>query len=65
MDFVVKVQAPTRYATTLKKHLGNQKLQHMKSHDHHVMVQQIMPVGIQNLLQLGPRKKLMRLGTMF
>jgi hypothetical protein len=38
VDFVAKVQAPTWYATTFKKHVGNQRFQHMKSHDHHVMV---------------------------
>jgi len=37
----------------------------MKSHDHHVMVQQIMPVSIWNLLQPRPRKTLICLGTMF
>ncbi len=65
MDFVVEVQTPIRYATTFKKHVGNQRLQDMKSHDHHVMVQQIILVGIQNLLQPRPHKTLIYLGTMF
>jgi hypothetical protein len=36
----------------------------MKNHDHHVMVQQIMPIDIQNLLQLGLHKTLICLGIM-
>jgi hypothetical protein len=56
VDFVAKLQTPTWCAATFKKHVGNQRFQHMKSHDHHVMVQQIMPVDIWNLLQLGPCK---------
>ncbi len=65
MNFVAEVQAPIGYATTFKKHVGNRRLQHMNSHDHHVMVQQIMLVGIHNLLQLGPRKTPIRSGVMF
>jgi hypothetical protein len=37
----------------------------MNSHDHHVMVQQILPVGIHDLLQLGPHKTFFRLDIMF
>jgi hypothetical protein len=37
----------------------------MKSHDHVVMVQQIMPMDIWNLLQLWPCKTLTCLGIVF
>ncbi len=65
VDFVVEVQTPTWCVTAFKKHVGNQRVQHMKIHDHQVMVQQIMSMGICNLLQLGPCKTLICLGTMF
>ncbi len=65
MDFVVEVYAPTWCVAIFKRHVGNWRLQHMKSHDHHVMVQQIMSIGIWNLLQLGPCKTLIRLGIVF
>jgi hypothetical protein len=29
------------YSTTFKKHVAKQKLSAMKSHDHHIMIQQI------------------------
>jgi hypothetical protein len=31
----------------------------MKSHDHHVKLQTILPIGIRDLLYFGPRKALM------
>jgi hypothetical protein len=65
VNFVAQVQAPIGYATIFKKHVGNWRLQHMNSHDHHVMVQQIMLVGIHNLLQLGPCKTLIHSGVVF
>ncbi len=65
VDFVGEVQTPTGYASAFKKHVGNQRLQHIKSHDHHVMVQQVMPTCIRNLLQLGPCKTLICLGIVF
>jgi len=37
----------------------------MKSNDHHIMVHYIMPMGIQNLLQLGPCKTFMCFGLVF
>jgi hypothetical protein len=37
----------------------------MKSHDHHIMLQSILPTGIQDLLHLGPRKTLMHMGKTF
>ncbi len=58
VDFVAEMQAPTTYVIVFKKHVGNWRLQHMKSHDHHVMVQQIMPTSIHTLLQPRLRKHL-------
>jgi hypothetical protein len=33
----------------------------MKSHDHHVMVQQVLPVNVQNLLQASSRTTIIQL----
>jgi hypothetical protein len=54
---------PIRYA--FKKHIGPNRLFNMKSHDHHVMLQNILPTGIQNLLHHGPRKIIIYLGKIF
>jgi hypothetical protein len=37
----------------------------MKSHDHHVMLQHILLVGVQNLLCPNPRRTIICLGTTF
>lgn len=54
---------PIRYA--FKKHIGPNRLFNMKSHDHHVMLQSVLPTSIWSLLHLGPRKKIIRLGKIF
>jgi len=37
----------------------------MKNHDHHVMVQQILLVSVQNLLQASPRTTIIQFGKSF
>lgn len=49
-NFVAQVHAPIGHVVAFKKHIGLRRLMNMKSHDHHVMVQQIMSASIQNLL---------------
>jgi hypothetical protein len=51
----IGIHAPTRYSIAFKKHVGPKRLFAMKSHDHHVMVQQILPLVVHNLLQPNPR----------
>ena len=37
----------------------------MKSHDHHVLIQDILPASIRHMLQPGPREAITRLGILF
>lgn len=39
-----------------KKHIARQRLYAMKSHDHHVMIQQILPACVRNLFLLSVRQ---------
>jgi hypothetical protein len=55
LDFVTSIHAPIGYLATFNKHVDPKRLFSMKSHDHHVMVQQILPLAMHNLLQLGPK----------
>jgi hypothetical protein len=55
LEFVSSIRALTRYDVACKKHVGPKRLYPTKSHDHHVMVQQILPVSMWNLLQASPR----------
>jgi hypothetical protein len=62
---VTWIYAPTWYSIAFKKHVNLKRLFAMKSHDHHVMVQQILPLVVCNLLQLGPKVTIIWLGSAF
>jgi hypothetical protein len=65
MEFVSSIQAFTRYVVAFRKHVGPKRLYAMKSHDHHVMVQQILLVNVWHLLQASPRMAIIRLEKSF
>ena len=62
---VSTTKVPTGYSSTLVKHIGEKKLAGLKSHDHHVLVQQILPAACRNLLGRGVRETIIRLGNLF
>ena len=51
----------TRYSGTLRKHVGKGKLNALKSHDHHVLLQQIMLATVRHTLQPGPREAIIKI----
>ena len=65
MDIISGTKVPSGYSSTLIKHLGEKKLAGMKSHDHHVLLQQILPSAVRHLLQKGPRNAIIRVGNCF
>jgi hypothetical protein len=58
LDFFCEVCALTTYVVAFKKMVDPNGLYNMKSHDHHVMLQHILPCDIHNLLHLGCKKGL-------
>jgi hypothetical protein len=54
--FVTSIHAPIGQSIAFKKHVNPKRLFAMKTHDHHGMVQQILPLVVPNLLQLGLRE---------
>ncbi len=40
LEVVASIKAPVGYVATFKKHVAKRKLFAMKSHDHHIMIQQ-------------------------
>lgn len=50
LELVASIKASTRYVAAFKKHVARCKLLAMKSHDHHVMIQQILLMCVWNLL---------------
>ena len=65
MNLVSQTRVPTGYSSTLIKHIGEKKLSGMKSHDHHVLLQQILPSALRNSLKKGPRNAIIRVGNCF
>jgi hypothetical protein len=49
LELVSSIRAPTGYAAVFKKHVARRRLNAMKSHDHHVMIQQILPACVRNI----------------
>ena len=62
---VSATSTPTGFSSTLQKHAGKDRLAGMKSHDHHVLLQQIMPAALRDSLQSGPRNAVIRMGLLF
>lgn len=62
---VSSTNTPSGFSSTLQKHAGKDRLGGMKSHDHHVLLQQIMPAALRGSLQAGPRSAVMRMGILF
>ena len=65
MHTLANVIAPTGYAACFAKHVGPRRLTGLKSHDFHVILQQILPVVVRNLMVVGPRTAIIRLGRCF
>ena len=62
---IATTSTPTGFASSLQKHADKDRLAGLKSHDHHVLLQQIMPAAIRGSLQVGPRNAVIRMGTLF
>lgn len=65
MGLISQTRTPTGYASSFNKHLGEDKLGGLKSHDHHVLLQDLLPSSIRRSLHPGPREAIIRLGNLF
>lgn len=59
------IKVPTGYSSNMTKHVSEKNLQGLKSHDHHVILQDILPASIRGLLHPGVRDAVVRLGNCF
>jgi Domain of unknown function (DUF4218) len=62
---LASLRVPSGYAGAFKKHVNNKKLGSMKTHDYHVMMQQIIPLCLRGLMQKPIRSVIMRLSDVF
>lgn len=65
LNLVSHKKLPSEYSSTLIKHLGEKKLSGLKSHDHHVLLQQILPAAIRHSLKKGPGDAIIKVGNCF
>jgi hypothetical protein len=50
---------------SMAKHVGDNKLGSMKSHDYHMLMQQVLPFCLQGLMVAEPQMAIMRLSHIF
>lgn len=65
VQLVSSTKTPSGYCATLQRHVGACKLGGMKSHDHHVLLQDILPASIWHSLGRGPREVIIQMGALF
>jgi hypothetical protein len=65
LELVSSIKTPTGYVAMFKKHVARRRLTTMKRHDHHVMIQQILPTCVRNILLLGVCQAIIRLSKFF
>jgi hypothetical protein len=59
------LRCPTRYVSNLYNRIADGKMRGLKSHDYHVMLQQLLPVCLQNLGDVEVMASIVRLSKLF
>ena len=62
---VGSIKVPSMYSSSMLRHLTDRKLHGLKSHDHHIIIQDILPASIRGLLHPGACDAVIRLGHCF
>ena len=66
VEIIRNLKTPTNYVSALRKMIHNDgTLRGLKSHDYHVMMQQVLPLCLRNLMAKGPHMAIMKLSRMF
>lgn len=59
------LKTPSGYSSDLSKCLHKKNFGGLKSHDYHILMQQIMPLALRDLMEPGPRMAIMRMCRVF
>jgi hypothetical protein len=59
------MKLPTNYGASLAKHVAYNKLNSMKSHDYHMLMQQVLPLCLWGFMEMEPWMAIMRLNHVF
>jgi hypothetical protein len=62
---IESLKTPIRYSSAFGKHIRKRNFGILKSHDYHVLMQQLMPLALRGLLKPGPRMAVMRMRKVF
>jgi hypothetical protein len=62
---IENLKTPSGHSSNLGKHIRSKKFSGLKSHDYHVFMQQLLPLDLRGLLQLGPRMAVMRMSKVY
>ena len=62
---IESLKTPTGYSLDLGKHLQKKNFGALKLHDCHVLMQQIMPLALRELMQPSPRMAIIRMSKVF
>jgi hypothetical protein len=58
------IKLPTNYGSSLVKHVVDRNRGSMKSHDYHMLMQQLLPLCLQGLMSMEPWMAIMRLSCL-
>ena len=65
MDTLRSIRTPSRYVSTLHARINDGKLRGLKSHDYHILLQQVMPVCLRNIGDRRVVGAIMRVSRIF
>ena len=62
---IESLKTPSGFSSALGQHIRKKKFGGLKSHDYHVLMQQVMPLALRSLLKPGRRIAIMRMSKVF
>ncbi len=62
---IENLKSPSGHVSNMAQYIRKRTFGGLKSHDYHVLMQQIMPLALRGLLQPGPRMAVMRISKVF
>jgi hypothetical protein len=65
VNIIENLKTPSGHSSNLGKYICSKKFGGLKSHDYHVFMQQLLPLGLRSLLQPGPRMAVMRMSKVY
>jgi hypothetical protein len=65
LALISRTRVPSGYSSTLIKHAREKRLTDLKSQDHHCLIQQVLSAAVRNMLHMGIRETIIKVGHLF